>query len=557
MARTPSCGFKAAGLILTTLLVACGGSGGNPSATGGNNPANDPASTTGSTVGMDGTDTGAGAGTGTGTGTGTDTSTGTTPSADLVSASTLPTLDAERNIVWPFAPVPGDIALEVTPFAELPLALSGRAPRINDMFHGGGRLFVLVEQDGFIYDITDGTASVWFDVAAAVRDSQGRQLDVRNAFHGGLRSAAFHPEFANNGKLYVSLMEQRPADSTLHTYLSDPGTPIDADSVVVEWNVNPDTMTVDTTSYREVFRIGVPEYDHPIKQLEFNPHATPGDVDYGLLYIGHGDGSVMSTTARGGQNNDALGKVVRIDPLASNDLPYRIPADNPFVGDPNMLDEVYSIGHRNPHHLAFAPDGTLFVADAGRDNIDEINIATPAGNYGWADREGAYLQLPEGSVFEGIAELPADDSANAYTYPAVQFGHNGKPGEVFVKQAIVGGPVLTHSDGSSIYLYSEFVTSGDVFYSRVSDMQAAVTEGLPTQLTVARTFRMDIQLDHDGDASTEALARNSLLDVIDDAPGYDNRGRSDTRLGTDAAGNLYVMNKRNNIVYRARLVAGP
>lgn len=60
------------------------------------------------------------------------------------------------------------------------------------------------------------------------------------------------------------------------------------------------------TSYGEAFRVAMPRYDHPIKQIVFKA---------GYLYIGHGDGSLSSAIAGGGQGNDALGKVLRIDPL--------------------------------------------------------------------------------------------------------------------------------------------------------------------------------------------------------------------------------------------------
>jgi len=210
-------------------------------------------------------------------------------------------------------------------------------------------------------------------------------------WHAGLRSVAFHPEFASNGKFYVSLMERRPGDPTQHHYLSDVTVPIVADGVLIEFTADPDSLQVDPFSYRELFRVGMTTYDHTIKQIAFNPHAQPGSEDYGLLYIGHGDGSVKSATAGGGQSRDALGKILRINPLQTATANYGIPDDNPFVGDNTMLDEVFSVGHRNPHHLAFASDGRIFVAEPGRDNIDEINVIESGANYGWSAREGTYV----------------------------------------------------------------------------------------------------------------------------------------------------------------------
>jgi|GEM_PF-2543108 len=481
------------------------------------------------------------------------------PVTNTIPATTLPSIDSDGNVVWPFAPVDGGLIIELSEYARLPTARSGRQPRVNDMFHANGRLFVSVEEDGLIYDVTDANDPVvWFDVGAAIQSATGRELDTSSRFHGGLRSAAFHPGFLSNGKLYTSLMEQRPASSQGHVYLSDIENGIAADSVVVEWTVDPRSMIVDTASYREVFRVGVPEYDHPIKQIEFNQSARRGDADYGLLYIGHGDGSFASETARGGRRNDALGKILRIDPLASDDGPYRVPADNPFVGDDTMLDEVFSIGHRNPHHLSFGEDGTLLVADVGRDNIDEINVVLPGRDYGWAEREGAYVQLPSGGILDGIGPLPLNDAVFGYTYPVAGFGHAGRPGGSFVARAIVGGPVMrSESGGEPFYLYTEFARTGEVLYSHMDDINASLTQGAPAELSYARTRRASIRFDTDGDPATPAVPQDSLQALVASDRRYDGSERVDNRFGTDSSGNLFITNKRNGLIYRARVTGTP
>jgi len=482
----------------------------------------------------------------------------TAPVAGTLPSATLPTVGDDGFVSWPFESISGGgLFVRVSTHTRLPRAASGRQPRMNDMVHANGRLYVLVEEDGLIYDVTDGDEpTVWFDVAAAIRASTGRALDTTNRFHGGLRSAAFHPDFLENGLLYTSLMEERPADPSGHVYLSDVEGGIAADSVLVEWTVDPRSMVVDTASHREVFRVGVPEYDHPIKQIEFDPSAREGDADHGLLYIGHGDGSIASTTARGGRRDDALGKVLRIDPRASNGAPYSVPADNPFVGDDSMIDEAYSIGHRNPHHLSFAEDGVLLVADVGRDNVDEINRVVAGGDYGWAEREGAYVQLPSGGILDGIAPLPADDASNGYVYPVAAYGHPGRVGESFVTRAIVGGPIVRSGGGGDpVYLYAEFARTGVLLYSRMRDVRAARTTGDPRYLTYAQTRRVQIRVG--GDLLTPDVFRRSMKEIVAADPGYDGSDRVDLRLGTDGTGRLYIMNKRNGVIYRASLESSP
>ena len=62
----------------------------------------------------------------------------------------------------------------------------------------------------------------------------------------------------------------------------------------------------------------------------------------------------------------------------------RIPADNPFVGTADALEDIYSYGHRNPQGLAFHPEtGDLWLNEHGPQGGDEGNLILPGRNYGW------------------------------------------------------------------------------------------------------------------------------------------------------------------------------
>jgi len=448
-------------------------------------------------------------------------------------------------------PVLPGLDVVLAPFARLPSNSDGDAASINSMAFQGQRLFVVESLDGQVWEITGGNVVKWFDVESALRNATGNGLDISNKFHGGLRSIAFHPEFARNGKIYTSQMLPRPRDITNLNYLSDSQVHVEADSVLSEWTVNR-TGTVTTYRYREVFRVGMPVFDHPIKQITFNPYARPGTRDYGLLYIGHGDGSTGSETAGGGLNNDALGKIIRINPLKTRNADYLIPLSNPFIDDPSMLDAVYAIGFRNPHHLAFSQQGSLFVADAGRDNAEEVNLVTAGGNYGWPRREGTFIHLPEGGLVTGIAPLPVGDEANGYTYPAAQFGHTGEPRATTTHHAIAGGFVV--SDGSSLngqYFYGEFTKNGDIYHSSLGALRRAVTKGRPQDLSQARTYRARLLFDHDSKISTPFKIKKTMLDLINDGRSTnDPFERVDLRFGQGPTGELYLTSKSNNTIYR-------
>lgn len=457
----------------------------------------------------------------------------------------LPVEGSDGIVRWAaaYSPVDADLTLTIEPFASVPAAGDGRAQRLNVMAHAAGQLFVGAELSGRIHRIAAGQpTTLWFDLAAAL-PAHGRQLDTTENIESGLRSLAFHPDFATNGRFYLSALVKRPADTSGLHYLSD-GSGIGVDSLVMEWTADPTALQVDPNSFREVFRVGLPYYDHPIKQIAFGPDR--------LLYIAHGDGSESTAASGGGvHRHDALGKILRINPLATATGPYSVPGDNPFNGQAGAVAEIYSLGHRNPHHLAFLPDGTLVVAEPGSANLDEINLVEKGGNHGWSAREGTYVHRTSGGLLGSIAPLPDDDAVNGHVYPAVQFGHPGPRGTNSTGHALGGGYVVNNGsvlDGR--YFYCEFATWGDVYFATTTELQATVRKGAPGTLTQAIMHRARILFDHDGDPATAAVARASMVEVVKDSPAYDGSGRADIRFGQGPDGTLYLMSKRNGMIYR-------
>lgn len=486
----------------------------------------------------------------------------------LVFVVSTPEVHGQQGVVGGSIAVSG-MQLEVRRKAFIPNFGAARS-RMNGMTSTGieGDTHLYVADQGHSRSIyrfdsatTGGVATQFFDVQSAVLATTGRNVNISNIVHGGVRSVAFHPGFATNGLFYTAMMEDRPANPAGHTYLSDSVTPIAADSVLVEWTFNHTLGQVDTSSYREVFRVGMPVVDHSIRQMGFNPHATVGDEDYGLLYIAHGDGSVQSATAGGGQNNDALGKMLRINPLQDGANSYSVPATNPFVGSVTMLPEVYTLGHRNPHNFSFAEDafGTSHViqVDIGRDNVDELNLLTPGGNYGWSEREGTFVHLASGGIQTGIAPLPADEALNGYVYPVAQYGHDGPIGAGFVGQALTGGYVVRAGDLAGEYVFSEFGDVGRIFHVNFEAMLDAVTtldpldpaRDEPGELTQTMIEELSMLFDHDDNALTPGLAM-SFESILQSDPNYVG-SRFDIRFGQGPDGTIYLMNKNNGWIYEA------
>jgi glucose/arabinose dehydrogenase len=114
-----------------------------------------------------------------------------------------------------------------------------------------------------------------------------------------------------------------------------------------------------------------------------------GPVSYGLnigcrmvqapdgnLFITLGDHFAPKELSQKLDNH--IGKIIRITPDGA------APPDNPFVGKPDALPEIWAYGLRNAEGLAFNPaDGKLWEQEHGPKGGDEINIIEKGHNYGW------------------------------------------------------------------------------------------------------------------------------------------------------------------------------
>jgi len=131
-----------------------------------------------------------------------------------------------------------------------------------------------------------------------------------------------------------------------------------------------------------------------------------GPVHYGGRLLFLPDGTLLITTGDGfdyreqAQNlASLLGKTVRLNDDGS------VPSDNPFVGQVGYRPEIWTYGHRNPQGLALDRDTSrVYLHEHGPRGGDELNLIEPGKNYGWPaitygiDYSGAkispYQQLP-------------------------------------------------------------------------------------------------------------------------------------------------------------------
>ncbi|MBC8145932.1 MAG: PQQ-dependent sugar dehydrogenase [bacterium] len=244
---------------------------------------------------------------------------------------------------------------------------------------GTNRLFV-VEQPGVIRVFANSPSA---DSARTFLDIRDRVTDGGEM---GLLGLAFHPNYEENGFLYVNYTAQSPLRTVISRFTVDPGNP---------------NRAVATSEF-VLLEFAQPFQNHNGGQVSFGPD--------GFLYIAVGDGGSGGDPENHGQNKQSLlGKILRIDVNAgSNGLLYSIPQDNPYAGSSGSeRKEIYAYGMRNPWRFSFDPvTGWLWTGDVGQNAYEEIDIIEKGKNYGWRIMEGKHCFNPRNGCDTSGLTLP-------------------------------------------------------------------------------------------------------------------------------------------------------
>ena len=324
--------------------------------------------------------------------------------------------------------------------------------RILELTHAPGQpnLLYAMDQSGVIYSLenrSDVTKSkLFFDIQAKVN----RWNEGMGANEQGLLGLAFHPNYPKNGQFFVCYTKKENNHSIVARYERS----------------KKDSSVADIASEQIIMDIEQPYTNHNGGCIEFGKD--------GYLYISLGDGGGRNDPKNSGQDrSDLLGSILRIDVNATSDgLPYSIPADNPFVGQPGVRPEIYAYGLRNPWRIAFdSKSGRLWCADVGQDLWEEINIISKGGNYGWSIREGSYS-------FGNRARM---DGVSDPIGPVWAYDHSAG-------KSITGGRVVNSNRVPALngkYLYADYVSgsiwalSYDPATNSASRNEQVVEKGIP------------------------------------------------------------------------------
>lgn len=271
---------------------------------------------------------------------------------------------------------------------------------------GTTHTFVALDKSGTatVFDGATGNTHTWFTLSVAAESEQG------------LLGMAFAPDYETSRRFYT--YSSSPPDEPLGTHIT-------------RWQGRTDRPAerLDT-----VLSIPQPYRNHNGGQITFGTDNH--------LYVGVGDGGASADPHQHGQTGATLlGSILRLD--VSMDDGYAIPADNPFVNDPTVADEIAIRGARNPWRFSVQPDGSLIVADVGEDDWEEVSVVHLGDNMGWSIREGNHC-FPPGTTC----------SADGLVDPVWTYDHT-------TGHSITGGVVVTGTAVPALtgkYLVADFTT---------------------------------------------------------------------------------------------------
>ena len=205
--------------------------------------------------------------------------------------------------------------------------------------------------------ITEREGRLWALVSGEMIAIDGLPNDIHVKGQGGLLDV-MHWRDSSSGEEWIYL-----------TYSKDrPGNPDESATALVRAPWTNGTTRID--AWEELFVATPYEKTH---------HHYGSRVEIG------GDGKLYLTCGERGRRDvhpqtltTSPGKIHRFNPDGS------IPADNPFVGQPDAVPSIWSWGHRNPQGMFSHPEtGVIWTHEHGPKGGDEINIPEPSKNYGW------------------------------------------------------------------------------------------------------------------------------------------------------------------------------
>lgn len=233
--------------------------------------------------------------------------------------------------------------------------------------------------------VSEREGRLWLvDVATGKRQQVSGVPAVKVAGQGGLGDVVAHPDFAGNGRVYLSFVEPGPGDTSgaavgYGRLVLGQGQPrIEGFKVI--WRQQPKVT-------------GNGHFSH---RIAFAPDGT--------MFVSSGDRQKMDPAQ---DRASDLGKIIRMD------------AEGRRIGG-----RFHTMGHRNVLGLAFDADGRLWASEMGPRGGDELNLIVAGKNYGWP--EASY-----GSHYDG-RDIPDDHKGRGFEEPKAWWTPSVSPGGLLI-----------------------------------------------------------------------------------------------------------------------------
>lgn len=203
---------------------------------------------------------------------------------------------------------------------------------------------------------------------------------------GGLGDVILHPDYRNNGYVYLSYVEAGQNGTW--------GAVVGRGKLVIPAGAPPRLEGFQPIWRQEPKVSGRGHFGH---RLAFSPD--------GYLFISNGERQKFDPAQ---DDNQTLGKIVRLTDAGG------IPDTNPWYDQGNRIrSQIWSKGHRNPLGLAFDAEGRLWQHEMGPKGGDEFNLIKRGGNYG-------YPIVSEGRHYNGT-DIPDHDTRPEFIAPKISW----------------------------------------------------------------------------------------------------------------------------------------
>jgi aldose sugar dehydrogenase len=233
--------------------------------------------------------------------------------------------------------------------------------------------------------VTEREGNLWLvDLDSGERTRVGGVPNVKVAGQGGLGDVVAHPDFSGNRRVYLSFAEAGSGGSSgaalgYGTLNLGDGQPRIEDFKVI-WRQEPKVT-------------GNGHFGH---RIAFAPDGT--------MFVTSGDRQKMEPA----QDRDSdLGKIIHMTDEGER-----------------LGGRFFTLGHRNPLGIDFAPDGRLWATEMGPQGGDELNLIIRGRNYGWP--EASY-----GSHYGGEA-IPDEHQVRKFEEPKVWWNPAISPGGLLI-----------------------------------------------------------------------------------------------------------------------------